>query len=286
MLTSQLLYKQVPKETTLADGLALLWRHPQVLAEICELMRALRGRVQHLHLPLEEYSSVPLRVHARYTRLEILSAFGSTDRATQIAWQTGVMFLKDPQVDLLAFTLDKSAGSFSPTTRYRDYAISETLIHWESQSQTGHKSDRHAVATAAMQAAARLSCSSLGSELTNGVLVPRSGKIRESRAGAPDGDHLETRASAPRRSLRRIRSCSGLMRIRAWSRARGRFSLPRREASSPQPDSPMSKHRESVISEADAVRAYRAITTPRAVTQGDGMSVHISRVNLRPSLDR
>ena len=136
MLTSQLLYKQVPKETTLADGLALLWRHPQVLAEICELMRALRGRVQHLHSPLEEYSSVPLRVHARYTRLEILSAFGSTDRATQIAWQTGVMFLKDPQVDLLAFTLDKSAGSFSPTTRYRDYAISETLIHWESQSQT------------------------------------------------------------------------------------------------------------------------------------------------------
>jgi hypothetical protein len=38
--------------------------------------------------------------------------------------------------DLLAFTLDKSAGSFSPTTRYRDYAISRDLIHWESQSAT------------------------------------------------------------------------------------------------------------------------------------------------------
>jgi hypothetical protein len=33
-------------------------------------------------------------------------------------------------------TLDKSAGSFSPTTRYRDYAISRELIHWESQSAT------------------------------------------------------------------------------------------------------------------------------------------------------
>jgi hypothetical protein len=38
--------------------------------------------------------------------------------------------------ELFAFTLDKSTGGFSPTTRYRDYAISPTLIHWESQSIT------------------------------------------------------------------------------------------------------------------------------------------------------
>ncbi len=34
------------------------------------------------------------------------------------------------------FTLDKSDGDFSPTTRYRDYAISPTLIHWESQCRS------------------------------------------------------------------------------------------------------------------------------------------------------
>jgi hypothetical protein len=33
-------------------------------------------------------------------------------------------------------TLDKSAGHFSPTTRYKDYAISRELLHWESQSTT------------------------------------------------------------------------------------------------------------------------------------------------------
>ena len=43
--------------------------------------------------------------------------------------------------DLLAFTLDKSAGSFSPTTRYRDYAINRELIHWESQSATALDSE-------------------------------------------------------------------------------------------------------------------------------------------------
>ena len=45
------------------------------------------------------------------------------------------------QTDLFAFTLDKSAGSFSPTTRYRDYAISPELIHWESQSATALDSE-------------------------------------------------------------------------------------------------------------------------------------------------
>jgi hypothetical protein len=34
----------------------------------------------------------------------------------------------------LFITLDKSDKSFSPTTRYRDYAISPTLFHWETQS--------------------------------------------------------------------------------------------------------------------------------------------------------
>jgi hypothetical protein len=38
--------------------------------------------------------------------------------------------------DLFALTLDKSAGSFSPNTRYRDYAIGPSTLHWESQSRT------------------------------------------------------------------------------------------------------------------------------------------------------
>jgi hypothetical protein len=47
-----------------------------------------------------------------------------------------VLYVEDLPADLLAFTLDKTGGAFSPTTRYRDYAISRDLIHWESQSVT------------------------------------------------------------------------------------------------------------------------------------------------------
>ncbi len=80
---------------------------------------------------------MPLQIHARYSRIEILAAFGlSGERAKIAAWQSGVYEAKAADADLFAFTLDKSTGGFSPTTRYRDYAISPTLIHWESQSAT------------------------------------------------------------------------------------------------------------------------------------------------------
>lgn len=42
----------------------------------------------------------------------------------------------------MAFTLDKSSGGFSPTTRYKDYAVSRTLIHWESQSNPSEETRR------------------------------------------------------------------------------------------------------------------------------------------------
>ena len=33
-------------------------------------------------------------------------------------------------------TLEKDERDFAPTTRYKDYAISDSLFHWESQSVT------------------------------------------------------------------------------------------------------------------------------------------------------
>lgn len=79
---------------------------------------------------------VPLELHARYTRIEILAACGVGSGAKVASWQQGVRWVEPIQSDLLAFTLDKTEGHFSPSTRYRDYAISPELIHWESQSVT------------------------------------------------------------------------------------------------------------------------------------------------------
>ncbi|HEY3924925.1 MAG TPA: DUF3427 domain-containing protein [Acidothermaceae bacterium] len=125
---------------TLDAGFAELWEHPQVRAELLELLGLLPERVDHLHAPLD-IAGVPLVVHGRYTRAEILAAFDVGAGVKPATWQSGVWWEGNTCSDLFAFTLDKSAGSFSPTTRYRDYAISPELIHWESQSTTAHDSE-------------------------------------------------------------------------------------------------------------------------------------------------
>lgn len=150
MLVASLLPKSVSADTTLADGAQQLWAHPQVLRELAELFEVLADRIVHLPAALDAHPEVPLQVHARYTRVEILAAFGVGTGARVHAWQAGVHWAREARCDLLAFTLDKSAGSFSPNTRYRDYAIGPSLVHWESQSgtradsPTGLRYQRHA----------------------------------------------------------------------------------------------------------------------------------------------
>jgi superfamily II DNA or RNA helicase/HKD family nuclease len=125
---------------SLTEGLAETWEHPQVRSELLELFDLLPERVDHLQAGLN-IPNVPLAVHARYTRTEILAAFDVGGGVKPSTWQSGVWWDENSQTDLFAFTLDKSAGSFSPTTRYRDYAISPERIHWESQSATSLDSD-------------------------------------------------------------------------------------------------------------------------------------------------
>ena len=136
MLVASVTDQVISRDTSLQDAVDNLWSHPQVCSELIELLGELDSRIDHVHTALTTHPDVPLQVHARYTRIEILAAFGLHSGAKIPAWQSGVYEARPANAELLAFTLDKSTGGFSPTTRYRDYAISRTLIHWESQSVT------------------------------------------------------------------------------------------------------------------------------------------------------
>ncbi|MGK0473202.1 MAG: superfamily II DNA or RNA helicase/HKD family nuclease [Candidatus Azotimanducaceae bacterium] len=135
MLVASMCDQILKKDMSLAQGGKLLWQHPQVLAELHELFAFLRMHIDHVHQPIGTHDNVPLQVHGKYTRIEILAAFGVGDTAKTRPWQEGVLWVGGEKSDLCAFTLDKSSGSFSPTTRYRDYAISRERIHWETQSK-------------------------------------------------------------------------------------------------------------------------------------------------------
>ena len=150
MLVSSVVAGAVTKDASLQEGTLLLWSYQHIRGELFDLLEVLAAKIQHVPLALSTHSDVPLEIHAQYTRSEILAAFGIGERAKVAPWQTGVYWAVNARADLLAFTLDKTTGQFSPTTRYRDYAISPDLIHWESQSvtradsETGIRYQKHA----------------------------------------------------------------------------------------------------------------------------------------------
>ncbi len=137
MLVASMADQVATRDDDLDAGTRLLWDHPQVRRELLELLDVLETRFTHLTLPLTKLADVPLQVHGSYTRLEILAALGvRADKALVPSWQSGVQWVDESRCDVFAFTLDKANGNFSPTTRYRDYALNRDLIHWESQSVT------------------------------------------------------------------------------------------------------------------------------------------------------
>ncbi|MDQ3306994.1 MAG: DUF3427 domain-containing protein [Actinomycetota bacterium] len=123
-----------------SDTLEAAWvrlrAHPQVCAEVAELLDELDAQVDHVQPVLSTSPQAPLHLHARYTRIEMQAAFDDGAAIRPPRWDSGVKWLPHEQTDMFAFTLDKTSGEFSPTTRYQDYAISPDLIHWESQSTT------------------------------------------------------------------------------------------------------------------------------------------------------
>ena len=136
MLVASICDQVLGKDMSLGQGVELLWKHPQVLRELHELFSFLRSEIDHVHQPVTSHSDLPLQIHGRYTRIEMLAAFGVGENAKTRPWREGVLWINGEKSDIFAFTLDKTEGNFSPTTRYRDYAISRELIHWESQSST------------------------------------------------------------------------------------------------------------------------------------------------------
>ncbi len=131
------------------SGLQRLLRQRAVREEIAELLEVLDDRAAHLTFPLADelppshgkvFRAVPLQVHARYTRDEVLAAIGRVKLGDPFSSREGVLWHPPTNTDYFFVTLEKSEKHYSPSTRYRDYAISPELFHWESQSQTPESS--------------------------------------------------------------------------------------------------------------------------------------------------
>lgn len=106
--------------------------------EVCEVLDVVSQQLQHEPRRLSgQLGMTPLRSHARYSRDEICAALDWATLSNPPAnFREGVLWSERWNADAFLITVDKDEDSYSPTTMYRDYAISRELFHWESQSRT------------------------------------------------------------------------------------------------------------------------------------------------------
>ena len=121
---------------TLKESIQEIGANKILVKEIIEVLEILSDRIDFKEIEIKLPYPQPLKVHSRYTRDQILVAFGDSSFDKKSSNREGVAFIENINSELLFIDLVKSEEDYSPTTMYDDYAISEILFHWQSQNQT------------------------------------------------------------------------------------------------------------------------------------------------------
>lgn len=112
-----------------------LWKETTVRGELVELLDVLDNRSRTRAAPSVLPPEIPLTLHARYSRQEVIAALGFGGGPKPKVTQGGILWVPQAQSDVFFVDLHKAERDYSPTTMYRDYAINRELFHWESQSR-------------------------------------------------------------------------------------------------------------------------------------------------------
>jgi superfamily II DNA or RNA helicase len=118
----------------LSASIAKIGSNEQLVSEMIEVLELLIDRIAHIEIAIKLPFAQPLKVHSRYTREQILAAFGESTFDKKSSNREGVVNLGGRNAELLLITLEKNEANYSPTTLYNDYAVSERIFHWQSQN--------------------------------------------------------------------------------------------------------------------------------------------------------
>lgn len=121
---------------SLEQSIQAIGENRALLTEIIQVLELLIDNIDHLEQDIELPYQQPLKLHSRYTRDQILAAFGFSTFNKKSHNREGVALNKDLNTELLFIDLHKSEEDYSPTTLYNDYAINDVLLHWQSQNAT------------------------------------------------------------------------------------------------------------------------------------------------------
>lgn len=110
--------------------------NPAIAVEMVELADVLQSREGVSFKVLPHFEDTPLCLHAGYHIREILTAVEWLTATQRAPFQSGSLALHNRKAELLFVTLDKSAG-YHDRIAYRDYAISPSRFHWQTQNSAG-----------------------------------------------------------------------------------------------------------------------------------------------------
>lgn len=122
---------------SLEKSIIQIGKNKTLVNEIIEVLEILIDKIGFKEIDIELPYKQPLKLHARYTRDQILAAFGLSTFDKKSSNREGAAENKRLNTEILFINLIKSEENFSPTTMYDDYAISETLFHWQSHNAYG-----------------------------------------------------------------------------------------------------------------------------------------------------
>jgi superfamily II DNA or RNA helicase len=129
---------------SLEKSIQTIGNNKVLVEEIIEVLEVLIDKIDFKEVNIDLPYKQPLKIHSRYTRDQILVAFGMNtfEKASSNRIGVGVAENKKLNTELLFINLIKSEENFSPTTMYDDYAINELLFHWQSQNSAGPETSK------------------------------------------------------------------------------------------------------------------------------------------------
>jgi superfamily II DNA or RNA helicase len=119
---------------SLEASIRAIGKNTVLTSEIVEFLEMQIDKIDFIEKPISLPFSQPLYVHSRYTRDQILAAYGFYSFTKKPSYREGVAYSKDKNVELLFVTLNKSERDFSPSILYKDFAVSQTIFEWQTQN--------------------------------------------------------------------------------------------------------------------------------------------------------
>lgn len=130
------IWQTVGNVNRIEESIRLIGKNKILADEIIEVIEILIDKIDFIEKEIALNYSQPLKVHSRYTREQILAAFGDSTFTKKSSNREGVVNLEEKNTELLLVTLEKTEKNYSPSTMYNDYAINENIFHWQSQNSS------------------------------------------------------------------------------------------------------------------------------------------------------